>query len=105
MATIAAEAVGDARALFALVSADRARVLGAPSGSVMAARLFEVLPRHPIVTIAKAMGLLSTTRPTAAKAVRTLVEAGILTETSGRKRDRTFGYAGYLDLLRAGTDL
>jgi Fic family protein len=71
----------------------------------MAARLFEVLPRQPILTISKAMELLSTTRPTANKAVATLVEAGVLKETTGKKRDRTFGYAAYLDLLKAGTNL
>lgn len=103
--TIATEAVGSARELFARVGEDRARVLAAPSSSVMAARLFEVLPSHPIVTIARAMDLLSTTRPTATKAVTTLVEAGVLAETSGKRRDRTFGYVAYLDLLRAGTDL
>lgn len=105
VATIATEAVGSARELFARVSEDRARVLAAPSSSVMAARLFEVLPSHPIVTIARAMELLSTTRPTATKAVTTLVEAGVLAETSGKRRDRTFEYAAYLELLRTGTDL
>ena len=56
-------------------------------------------------TIARAVEILSTTRPTAAKAVNTLVEAGVLVETSGKRRDRTFGYAAYLDLLKAGTEL
>ena len=59
-------------------------------------RLFEELPRHPIVTIARATELLETTKPTATKAVSTLVDAGILSETTGRRRDRTFGYARYL---------
>ena len=105
VATIADEAVASARKLFALLSADRAKVLETASSSIMAARLFEQLPRHPIVTITSATELLSTTRPTATKAVTTLVDAGVLTETSGKKRDRTFGYAAYLDLLRVGTDL
>jgi Fic family protein len=71
----------------------------------MSLRLFEALPSHPVITIARAMEVLATTRPTAAKAVNTLVEAGVLAETSGRKRDRTFGYAAYLDLLKTGTEL
>jgi hypothetical protein len=33
------------------------------------------------------------------------VDAGILTETTGRRRDRTYGYAAYLDRLRVGTEL
>jgi Fic family protein len=51
------------------------------------------------------MELLETTRPTATKAITALVDAGVLAETTGRKRDRTFAYAAYLALLRAGTDL
>ena len=49
------------------------------------------------------MELLGTTNPTANKAVTALVDAGVLVETSGRRRDRTFSYAAYLDRLRAGT--
>lgn len=103
--TIAAEAVRSARDLFALIRDDRERSLAAPTSSVMALRLFERLPSNPVLTIARAMELLGTTRPTATKAVGALVAAGILTESSGRKRDRTFGYARYLDLLKVDTDL
>lgn len=104
VATIGEDAARSARELFTLVSRDRVRVLSAPGSSLMAARLFEVLPQHPILTIAKAMELLSTTRPTAAKAVTTLIDAGVLGETSGKKRDRTFGYTAYLDALKTGTE-
>lgn len=104
VATIAREAVASARVLFALTNRDRGRVLAAPSSTVMAARLFEALPSHPIVSVAGAMALLGTSRPTATKAITGLVDAGVLVETSGRKRDRTFGYAGYLERLRVGTD-
>ena len=102
--TIATESVESARDLFALVRVDREKALAAPSSTVMSLRLFEVLPSHPVVTVTRAVEILKTTRPTAAKAVNTLVETGILVETSGRKRDRTFAYAAYLDLLKTGTE-
>ena len=105
VASIAKQATDTARDLFALVSADRARALAAPASSVMAVRLFEALGQHPIVTIARVTELLEITKPTATKAVNTLVDAGILTETSGRRRDRTYSYAAYLDRLRVGTEL
>jgi len=105
VATIAGEAVSTARDVFALVNRDRESVLTTPGSTVMAARLFESLPRHPIISIASAVKLLDTTRPTATKAVTALVDAGVLEEISGKKRDRTFGYAAYLDLLKAGTGL
>jgi Fic family protein len=104
-AVVAEEAIGTIQDLFKLVAADRAKVLETKTTSVMAARLFELLPEHPIMTIARALELLSTTKPTASKAVSALVDAGVLTETTGRRRDRTFGYAAYLDRLRAGTEI
>ncbi len=103
--TIAEEAVGSARELFGLVTRDRAAVLATSAGSMMVARLFELLPDHPMLTIARAVELLETTRPTATKAIQTLVDAGVLTESSGKKRDRTFVYATYLDVLKTGTEL
>jgi len=49
--------------------------------------------------------LLEITKTTATKAVNTLMDAGILTETTGRRRDRTYSDAAYLDRLRVGTEL
>ena len=73
--------------------------------SIAALRLFELLPRHPVVTVASAMKLVETTKPTAGRAIELLVTAGVLAETTGKKRDRSFVYRGYLDRLRVGTDL
>jgi hypothetical protein len=42
---------------------------------------------------------------TATKAVTALVDAGILVEVTGRRRDRTFRYEVYLERPRAGTEL
>lgn len=105
VATIADEAVASARELFALVAADRARVLAHDGMSVVALRLFELLPRHPIVSVASVMKLVETTKPTAGRAIELLVTAGVLVETTGKKRDRSFVYRGYLDRLRVGTEL
>jgi Fic family protein len=105
VATVASEATTLATEVFARIAADRQRVHAAGTSTLAAARLFELLPRHPIVTIARAMELLDTTRPTATKAVGALVEAGVLVERSGRKRDQRFGYARYLELLGHGTEV
>ena len=105
VASIAEEAVTTARDLLALVDTDRQRVLAAKPSTLTAARLFEQLPRHPIVTIARVTHLLDTSKPTATKAVNALVNSGVLVETTGRKRDRTFTYRAYIERLRVGTDL
>jgi hypothetical protein len=73
--------------------------------SIVALRLFELLPRHPVVTVASVMQLVETTKPTSGRAVDLLVAAGVLVETTGKKRDRSFVYQAYLERLRAGTEL
>lgn len=105
VATIGEEAVDTARQLYALVNTDRVRILNSSSSSLAAVRLFESLPRNPIVTINSIMRILETTKPTAGRAVDALVDAGILREMTGRQRGRSFAYEKYLGLLRAGTDL
>jgi Fic family protein len=105
VATVAGEASATIQDLFAIVSADRTRVLAARSVSVASLRLFEELPEHPIVSIGRVRRLLKTTKPTAAKAVGTLVNLGVLAETTRQKRDRAFAYTAYLDRLRIGTEL
>ncbi len=105
VATIADEAVASARELFALFGSDRARILSASALSVAAVRLFEALPRHPIVTVSSAMKILDASKPTAGRAVEALVASGVLVETPGKRRDRWFAYRAYLDRLRAGTEL
>ena len=72
VATIAGEAVDTARELFALVERDRGRVLTTKGATVVAARLFEELPRHPVLSVASVTRMLGTTKPTAAKAVQAL---------------------------------
>jgi Fic family protein len=68
-------------------------------------RPLELLPRRPVLTILRVVEMLETTKPTATKSVALLESLGILRETTGRKRDRTYRYAGYLDRLRVGTEL
>ena len=101
VATTGAEAVQLARELFALVTADRSKVLDESSASVYALRLFERLPASPIVSVNSVIRLLETTKPTAAKAIATLEAAGVLHETTGRQRGRLFAYKAYLGKLQS----
>ena len=105
VATIADEAVFSARELFALVAEDRGRVLEHAGTSIGAVRLFEFLPRHPIVSVAYVMRQLGTSKPTAGRAVEALEKTGVLVEITGKKRDRWWAYQSYLDRLRVGTEI
>ena len=105
VATTAEEALQAAADLFRLLRRDGKRLLASAGVSVSTLRLFDQLPRHPIVTLASAVKLLGTTKPTAASAIAALEKLHILEETTGRQRDRVFTYAAYLKRLRVGTDL
>ncbi len=104
VAATADEAVRTIAALFNLVARDRVKVLKHPTMSIAAARLFELLPKHPMVTTATVMRLLNTTKPTAGRAIEALVKVGILNETTGKKRDRFYVYRKYLEHLGDRTD-
>ncbi len=105
IAVVAEEATGTIQAIYELVTTDRSKVLAGRSTSVSAARLFELLPEHPVVTLARTVSLLETTKPTASKAIKALVDVGVLVESTGKRRDRAYNYSAYLDLLRTGTEL
>ncbi len=105
VAVIANESVHLIRDLFGIIETDRKRYLESSAATVSGARLFESLAGNPIVTVSSAVRICTTTRPTASKAISSLCEAGILEETSGRSRDRTYAYRKYLDLLRVGTEV
>ncbi len=47
--------------------------------------------------------MIDTTKPTASKAITTLIDAGILRETTGRERDRVYVYDAYLRVLTQDT--
>jgi len=93
------DGVAVAERLFALVGRDRRRLLHARTATIHAVRLFDLLPNSPIVTLPRTIGLLKTTKPTASKAIDVLVNAGILGETTGRRRDRVYAYHAYLRAL------
>jgi len=99
----AEDAVDVAGRLFRIVGEDRARLLGSASATVNTLRLLESLPEHPVITLPSATGLLGVATPTAAKCIRELVAAGILRETTGKRRDRVYLYEAYLSAL-TGSD-
>jgi len=97
------DGVAVAQRLFARLNRDRKALLAQPGATIPAIRLFDMLPRHPVVTLALAMKLLDTTKPTASKAIDALRKSHILRETTGRRRDRVYAYQSYLDILTSGS--
>ena len=71
--------------------------------SKTALRLFSYLEENPIIDIKKTAGALNTTFKTISDSVKRLCDMGVLSQSSGEQRNRTFSYTAYLDILREGT--
>ena len=93
-----------AQRVFNILDGDRSRIAAHPRSTVAAIRLFDTLPSHPMMTVRRAVKLLRTTKPTAAKALNILCAAGILWETTGKRRDRVYAYHRYLQALTDGEE-
>ncbi len=68
-----------------------------------ALQVFEYLERNPIMEIKGTAQALQLSFNTVASAVKRLIEVGILVQSGGNRRGRTFSYKEYLDILRVGT--
>lgn len=86
-------------ALASLVANDRRRLLAHPKANAVSYRLFELLPTMPRLSVDRVCVAVQTTFPTANTAIKLLEELGILTELTGQKKNRTFSYAAYVQLL------
>jgi Fic family protein len=99
VATAAADAERSVIAIANLVAAHRRGLLDAPKTGPASYRLFEMLPMMPRFTIERVRKRLDTTFPTAAAAVKVLEDLGIVTEMTGRKKNRSYSYQPYIELL------
>ena len=82
-----------------LTAADRRRLLESPKAGPTSYRLFEMLPLMPRFNIERVRQRLDTSFPTASAAVEVLRELGIVTELTGQKKNRSYSYQAYVDLL------
>jgi len=75
--------------------------MGRSSRNVL--KLFTYLEENPIIDMQKTATALSLSYNTIAGAVSRLCTAGILVQSPNTRRNRTFSYEGYLEILRSGT--
>lgn len=104
VAETAEQAADTARELTAMFDRDRRTIqtFGRAAPSVL--RLHEGLQQRPVVTVQGAAKALDLSVPTVGKALDLLVTAGIVRETTGRRRNRVFVYTDYLEILDRGTE-
>lgn len=99
VASSAAQAEQSIIAVASLVSADRRRLLNSPKAGSASYRLFEMLPMMPRFTVERVRQKLDTSFPTANAAVQVLCELGIVAEMTGQKKNRTYSFQHYIELL------
>ena len=97
------DAVAAARRLHSVIGEHRRALTDHRDATLTAVRLFESLPDHPMVTLPSAAQLVSSSSPTAGKAIELLCRLGILREVTGKRRDRVYAYQSYLDVLAEDT--
>ena len=93
-----------ARRILAMFEADRARIGELGKAAATGLRLHDYMRKKPLFTIAQAMAGLEMTAPTIAAALERLESIGLVRETTGRKRDRVYSYALYLEILSEGDE-
>ena len=99
VATAAGDAEKNIIDVASLVATDRRRLLQSAKTSPVSYRLFEMLPMMPRFTIERVRQQLDTSFPTATAAVKALEDLGIVTEMTGQKKNRSYSYQTYIELL------
>ena len=70
-----------------------------PKAGPASYRLFEMLPMMPRFTIEQVRQKLNTSFPTANAAVNVLAGLGIVVELTGQKKNRSYSYQPYINLM------
>ena len=104
VAETATNAADAAQRAYRLIAADRRKLgdTGKSAGTTL--KLLDHLQAQPLTTIRAAAQATGLSIPTVTKALAICETLGIVSETTGRRRDRVFVYRRYLDLLAEGTE-
>ena len=100
VAEVSAEAAATVRRILLLREEHRRSVtesLGRAAGNGL--RVLEDLYERPVVSVNSVRRLIGTTYTAANLLVSRLVDVGVLSETTGRARNRVFAYRSYIDLF------
>ncbi|MEX1184409.1 MAG: Fic family protein [Gemmatimonadota bacterium] len=100
----ATQAATSATRLLQLTTSDARRIeeLGRAAGSALA--VHRVLQRQPIATASSLATATGLTAATVNRSLAHLERIGLIAEITGRRRDRVFSYAAYVDVLNEGMD-
>jgi Fic family protein len=100
----AEQAVSAARTILRLFETDAQKIatLKRPANSAM--RIHQLMQKHPIISIPRAVEKSGMTYPTVKTAMQHLERLGLVKETTGKGRNRLFVYNKYVKILSEGTE-
>jgi Fic family protein len=97
-------AVATAQELEAMFRKDRQSVQAAGRRAGSALRVHEALKARPILSLSAIRDATGLSFPAASSSMDLLVDLGIARELTGRRRNRLFVYARYVEILSEGTE-
>jgi Fic family protein len=100
---VAQSAAETTRRLLALVDRDRQRIQSLGRAAATAARLHDLAMKEILFRIPDAADRLETSEVTIGNAARNLESLGIVSEITGRTRNKRFVYMEYLAIIEEGT--
>ena len=99
----AAGAVNTANRLLALFMKDAERIRGLGRSAGSALRVFEALRHRPVAGIDHLARHAGVSFPTASRMIESLERLGIVTESTGRRRNRVYSYKAFIAILSEET--
>jgi Fic family protein len=99
----AKEAIASTTRIHDIFEQDKNRIKTLARASASALKVFDYLQHKAMCSIPTASKELELTQPTVTTALERLAKLGIVSEATGRQRDRMFVYDAYLGVLREGT--
>ncbi|CAK0781295.1 hypothetical protein CCP4SC76_7810005 [Gammaproteobacteria bacterium] len=100
----AGSAIGLAQRLLTLFRDDERRILTLGGGTASLLKVYEALRARPVAAISDIAVRTELTFPTASRAIEMLVQAEIVRELTGGRRNRIYSYNQYLAILNEGTE-
>lgn len=98
----AAGAVSTAQRLVVLFAQDTQRVQAEAASAPRVLQVLGCLRQRPVSALKAVASASGLSFPTAAKAMQTLIDLGLVHELTGQRRNRVFVYSAYLAILNEG---
>lgn len=98
----AEQAVKTIQQTLELLEKDRQKIQGIGKAAASALIIHDLIKKTPITDGNKIVSMSGLTLPTVNSSIKHLIELGIVTELTGRSRNKVYKYTKYLDILSEG---